>query len=99
MITQTLITLAADAPATAPTGTGNPTAVGYGGIVVGFALTAFAVARWRNVNKDAHTMFILGVVIAVLLGSTTGILGGLSNAVRQTGNSVGNSVTDTTTGK
>lgn len=98
MITHTLIVLAAEAPATVPTGTG-PTPVGYGGMVVGFALSAFAVARWRNVNKDARSMFILGAVIAVLLGSTTGVLGGLTDTVRQTGNSVGNSVTSTTTGR
>jgi hypothetical protein len=66
MLTHTLITLAADAPATAPTGTGSPTAVGYGGIAAGglFTVTAggwpvaaagaaWAVAAWRRAPAEA----------------------------------------------
>lgn len=67
--------------------------------MLGLGVAAYTLAKWQHVNKDARKMFVLGVVVAVLLGSTTGIFGDLSSALRETGNSVGNSVTDTTTGR
>lgn len=102
-LTNAVADLAANAPTgpvptQVPTASG-PTAVGYGGIVVGIAVGAFVAAKWKHVNKDSHMMFILGVVVAVLLGTGTGLLGSLSDALRDTGNSVGSSITDTTNGQ
>lgn len=99
MLSHALITLAADQPTTVTQTTAAPVAVGVGGVVFGIALGAYVFAKWPHSNKEARKMFILGVVIASLLGFSGGMFGMLGNAVRQTGNSVGDSITQTTTGR
>lgn len=100
MLTHTLITLAADQQPTtvAPTAV-SPTGVGIGAVVVGVAVGAYVVAKWTHCNKDSRKMFILGVILASLLGVGGGMFGMMGNSIRQTGNSVGDSVTQTTTGR
>lgn len=87
------------APTQAPAGTGSLNAAGYGAVVVGFLAAGLVIGKWKNLNKDARMMFVVGIVLTALLGSGTGMLGGLTNALRQTGNSVGTSISDTTTGR
>lgn len=99
MLAHTLITLAADQPAGIPDPGPAPTTIGYGGLLVGVGGIIYAVAKWKHINADAKRMFTLGIIVAVLLGSTTGIFGTISNSLRQTGDSVGTSVTNTTTGQ
>lgn len=90
---------AGPAPTQAPAANGALNAAGYGAVVVGFLAVGLVVGKWKSVNKDARMMFFVGIVITALLGSGTGMLGGLTNALRQTGNSVGTSISDTTTGR
>lgn len=94
-----IVILAATPPAGAPDPGSAPTVVGYGGMLVGAGAAIYVIAKWQHINKDGRRMFVLGLVVAALLGSTTGIFGSLGNSLRETGDSVGDSVTDTTTGQ
>lgn len=86
-------------PAQAPTGNGGLNAAGVGSLVVGALIAGAVIGKWKGTNKDGKTMFFLAIVLTTILGSTTGIFGSLSDAVRDTSNSVGTSITDTTTGR
>lgn len=93
-----ILSVATNTPTTGQVPGSGPTAVGYGGMVMGGAGLVYVIAKWQHITKDARKMFVFGLVVAVLLGSTTGIFGSLTESLRKTGNSVGDSVTDTTTG-
>jgi uncharacterized membrane-anchored protein len=86
-------------PTQAPTGSGGLNATGVGSLVFGALLFGLVVGKWKGTNKDGKTMFFLAIVLTTILGSTTGIFGSLTDAVRDTSDSVGTSITDTTTGR
>lgn len=86
-------------PAQAPTGSSGLNATGIGSLIVGAIVFGVVVGKWKGSNKDAKTLFFLSMILTTILGSTTGIFGNLTDAVRDTSDSVGTSITDTTTGR
>jgi len=83
------------APATAvqSASTGGVLGLG-GGALVGLGIVVWFVAKWKTHPKEIKRTFFLGAVAAILLGSW-GLFGIASNTVKSTGDSVGNSVSNT----
>ncbi|WP_327069274.1 hypothetical protein [Kitasatospora sp. NBC_01302] len=78
-------------PAVTQASTGGVIGLG-GATLLGLGLLVWAVAKWRHGwGKEHKTAFLMGAAAAVLIGSW-GIFGQLTNTVKTTGDSVGNSV-------
>ncbi|MET9465818.1 hypothetical protein ABZY44_13625 [Streptomyces sp. NPDC006544] len=92
--------MAAPAPQLAPAVDVNGGALGA--LILGIILCTMIVVKWRNsVYKDSEkkAIMITALAVALLAGSASGLVATAFSTVQQTGNSVGNSLTQTTLGR
>ncbi|MEV6569945.1 hypothetical protein [Streptomyces sp. NPDC051577] len=93
-------TIAAPAPQMAPAMDVNGGALGA--LIIGIILCTMIVVKWRNsVYKDSEkkAIMVTALAVALLAGSASGLVATAFTTVQQTGNSVGNSLTQTTLGR
>ncbi|MFI6979325.1 hypothetical protein ACIBSV_12165 [Embleya sp. NPDC050154] len=80
-------------------GTAPGAAAVGGAVLLALCLVAFIAGKWGKAPKPQRTWFILGFIVATLLAGSAGIIGMVSTTVRTTGDQLGNTVTNTTTGR
>ncbi|MEU0941098.1 hypothetical protein [Embleya sp. NPDC005971] len=74
-------------------------ATGTGALIIAVFILGMGVKGWKTAHKQAKTWTIMTIVVMCLTATTAGLFGVLRLTIQQTGNNVGNSVTQTTTGR
>jgi hypothetical protein len=77
----------------------NSGVTGTGALIIAVFILGMGVKGWKGASKQAKTWVLMTVVVMCLTATAGGLFGVLRLTVQQTGNSVGNSVTQTTTGR
>ncbi|MFE5332542.1 hypothetical protein ACFRCG_39810 [Embleya sp. NPDC056575] len=77
----------------------NSGVTGTGSLIIAVFILGMGVKGWKTAHKQAKTWTIMTIIVMCLTATTAGLFGVLRVTINQTGNSVGNSVTQTTTGR
>jgi hypothetical protein len=86
------------APVTQTPGLGTSAAGAGGAVLVAVAIIFWLAGSWKKAPKPQKTWAILGFVVASLLVGAGGLAGMIQVSIKQTGQQVGTSVTQTGVG-